>query len=147
MTPEAVIFDVDGTLADTEEAHRQAFNATFREFGLHWHWDAERYVALTADAFEVIGAGEQAAAKKLAPDVYLWVLQELKLPGQDCLAVEDSSNGVRAALGAGIPVLAAVNRWTRGDDFTGASAVLDDLSAADLAALERWQAGDRQCPS
>ena len=34
MTLKAVIFDVDGTLADTEEAHRQAFNATFKEFGL-----------------------------------------------------------------------------------------------------------------
>lgn len=28
MTLQAVIFDIDGTLADTEEVHRQAFNAT-----------------------------------------------------------------------------------------------------------------------
>ncbi|MBA3903455.1 MAG: hypothetical protein C0522_07260 [Rhodocyclaceae bacterium] len=46
----AVIFDVDGTLADTKEAHRQAFNATFREFGLPWHWDVELYVELLAVA-------------------------------------------------------------------------------------------------
>ncbi|MBS4020176.1 MAG: HAD hydrolase-like protein [Dechloromonas sp.] len=34
MTLQAVIFDLDGTLADTEEVHRQAFNATFCEVGL-----------------------------------------------------------------------------------------------------------------
>ena len=43
MTLNAVIFDVDGTLAETEELHRAAFNAAFAEAGLDWHWDAERY--------------------------------------------------------------------------------------------------------
>ena len=50
MSLDAVIFDVDGTLADTEEAHRQAFNATFKEFGLPWHWDVALYVELLAVA-------------------------------------------------------------------------------------------------
>jgi beta-phosphoglucomutase-like phosphatase (HAD superfamily) len=45
-----VIFDVGGTLADTEEAHRQAFNATFKEFGLAWFCDVELYVELLAVA-------------------------------------------------------------------------------------------------
>lgn len=231
MTLEAVIFDVDGTLADTEEAHRQAFNATFKEFGLPWHWDVGLYVELLAvaggrerlahycrcadprrlaqpdgmefivrlhqrktrvyerrvemgevparpgvvrlireliaadirlaiatttsranvdvllattladlppDCFEVIGAGEQASAKKPAPDIYRWVLGQLGLPGHACLAVEDSRNGVRAALGAGIPVLVTESSWTCRDDFTGAVAILPDLGAADLAALARW---------
>ena len=44
----ALIFDVDGTLADTEEAHRTAFNAAFRDAGLAWHWDADAYTALLA---------------------------------------------------------------------------------------------------
>ncbi|SNS23358.1 HAD-IA family hydrolase [Tropicimonas sediminicola] len=35
----ALIFDVDGTLAETEDLHRQAFNAAFAEAGLDWHWD------------------------------------------------------------------------------------------------------------
>ena len=34
--PRALIFDVDGTLAETEELHRRAFNATFAEFGFDW---------------------------------------------------------------------------------------------------------------
>ncbi|HYA38514.1 MAG TPA: HAD family hydrolase [Candidatus Methylomirabilis sp.] len=44
MTPEALIFDVDGTLADTErDGHRAAFNAAFADAGLDWHWDVNLY--------------------------------------------------------------------------------------------------------
>lgn len=43
MSLEALIFDVDGTLAETEEAHREAFNLAFSEFRLQWHWDRKRY--------------------------------------------------------------------------------------------------------
>ena len=43
MMPAALIFDVDGTLSETEELHRQAFNETFAEFGLQWHWDRALY--------------------------------------------------------------------------------------------------------
>ena len=46
MPLHALIFDVDGTLAETEELHREAFNQTFREFDLPWHWDQDRYRAL-----------------------------------------------------------------------------------------------------
>lgn len=42
----ALIFDVDGTLADTEDAHRQAFNDAFAEFDLDWHWDRALYKKL-----------------------------------------------------------------------------------------------------
>lgn len=39
----ALIFDVDGTLAETEELHREAFNAAFAAAGLDWHWDHALY--------------------------------------------------------------------------------------------------------
>lgn len=42
----ALIFDVDGTLAETEELHRQAFNETFQHYGLDWHWDRDLYAKL-----------------------------------------------------------------------------------------------------
>jgi HAD superfamily hydrolase (TIGR01509 family) len=45
---EALIFDLDGTLADTEETHRQAFNAAFIEFGLWWDWSPPLYGRLLA---------------------------------------------------------------------------------------------------
>jgi len=47
-TLKAIIFDVDGTLADTEEVHRLAFNETFAKFGLDWYWSPELYIKLLA---------------------------------------------------------------------------------------------------
>ena len=41
---QAILWDVDGTLAETErDAHRVAFNQAFEAFGLPWHWSVERY--------------------------------------------------------------------------------------------------------
>jgi len=49
MTLAAFIFDVDGTLADTErDGHRVAFNQAFAEAGLDWHWDVPLYGKLLA---------------------------------------------------------------------------------------------------
>lgn len=40
----AVIFDVDGTVADTErDGHRPAFNRAFADHGLRYRWDVETY--------------------------------------------------------------------------------------------------------
>ena len=39
----AIIFDVDGTLAETEELHRTAFNLTFKKWCLNWYWDKGIY--------------------------------------------------------------------------------------------------------
>jgi HAD superfamily hydrolase (TIGR01509 family) len=46
MSLRALIFDVDGTLADTEEAHRRAFNEAFSEHGLDWNWSKPQYAEL-----------------------------------------------------------------------------------------------------
>jgi HAD superfamily hydrolase (TIGR01509 family) len=42
----ALIFDVDGTLAETEEVHRTSFNKAFEEHGLPWRWSVEEYRTL-----------------------------------------------------------------------------------------------------
>lgn len=55
MSIEALIFDVDGTLADTEEAHRVAFNLAFERQGLGWHWSPAEYRTL----LEVSGGKER----------------------------------------------------------------------------------------
>ena len=217
----AVLFDVDGTLADTErDGHRPAFNAAFEEAGLNWHWDVELYgqllqvtggkerlhyfiekytptipaghdinnlvaglhqaktkhyvsmlqlgriplrpgvarllaqlrnekiiiaIATTTtpenvttllkstlgedspDWFDIIGAGDIVPQKKPAPDIYHWVLEQLELPGHQCIAVEDSENGLIAARAANIPTLITVNDYTIQQNFEGASLVLSDL--------------------
>ena len=44
---QALLWDVDGTLADTEQqGHRPAFNAAFAAAGLPWHWDSSTYQRL-----------------------------------------------------------------------------------------------------
>jgi len=55
MTIKAIIFDVDGTLADTEDAHRIAFNKAFAENHLNWNWD----VALYDKLLKVTGGKER----------------------------------------------------------------------------------------
>ena len=48
-TLQALIFDVDGTLADTErDGHRVAFNKAFKQAGLYWDWFIELYCVLLA---------------------------------------------------------------------------------------------------
>jgi HAD superfamily hydrolase (TIGR01509 family) len=225
--PQALIFDVDGTLADTErDGHRMAFNLAFEEAGLPWRWDVRLYGELLAVTggkermthyarlhapelaanpdfdklirklhtlktqhyvhlvqagrlplrpgvarlihearaagirlaiatttspenvsallhaslsqeseawFAAIGAGDVVPAKKPAPDIYLWVLERLGLPAQHCLAIEDSAHGLNAARAAGIPTLVTENAYTRGQDFTGALAVLPELAGTTLA--------------
>lgn len=77
--------------------------------------------------FAVIAAGDIVPAKKPAPDIYLWALERLGLAPDECLAFEDSENGLRAAQAAGLKTVVTVNDYTRTHDFTGALAVLTDL--------------------
>lgn len=43
MPLSALIFDVDGTMIETAELHRSAFNTAFRDVGLEWRWTAAAY--------------------------------------------------------------------------------------------------------
>lgn len=221
MTLKALLFDVDGTLADTErDGHRRAFNQAFCEAGLDWHWDAalygkllavtggkermshyvdhyragdekprdfdqrvvglhkaktRHYTALAARGaiplrpgvrrllnearaaglrlavattttpenvtvllehslgtgspawFEVIAAGDVVPKKKPAPDIYFHALEKMRVAPTECLAFEDSENGLKASLAAGLKTVVTVNEYTLGHDFTGAVIVLSDF--------------------
>jgi HAD superfamily hydrolase (TIGR01509 family) len=78
--------------------------------------------------FEVIAAGDIVPAKKPAPDIYHWAMERLGLGPQECLAIEDSHNGLLSALSSGVrSVVITVNGYTSNEDFTGASLVVDQL--------------------
>ncbi len=223
MTLRALIFDVDGTLAETEEAHRAAFNQTFEAWGLGWHWSRDDYrqllkttggkermrahqatlpetarrldddeiarlhkektaaygailasgglqlrrgvaelmdaaraaglklaVATTTntpnvealcqccwhkpahEVFDEIAAGDMVPAKKPAPDVFLLALTKLGLPATDCIAFEDSRNGVLSALAANLPVVVTPSAYTDTDDFSDGNWVIQSLERANL---------------
>ena len=56
MSLQALIFDVDGTLANTEhDGHLRAFNEAFEVFGLDWYWDSDLY----GDLLSVSGGKER----------------------------------------------------------------------------------------
>ena len=210
-----LIFDVDGTLAETEEWHREAFNQSFAAAGLAWRWDQALYADLLAvtggkeriahfmqaygvqetldppaiaalhaaktdlyaarvrqgglalrpgvrrlmqaaqadgvklaiatttsmpnveallaactpplPPIDAIAAGDAVAAKKPAPDVYELALRLLGLPAAACVAVEDTLNGVRSALGAGVRCVVTTSVYGGTGPFLGAAAVLSDL--------------------
>jgi len=210
----ALIFDVDGTLAETEEMHREAFNEAFAAAGLPWHWDrplygellavtggkeriahfehrmghaaqlsAEQVAALHRDktarytarvaagglalrpgvrrlllearaaglklaiatttsrpnveallaacaplpAFDVIAAGDEVAAKKPAPDIYMLALARLGLPAGACVALEDTLNGLRSAQAAGLGCIVTISAYGGTGPFEGAACVVNHL--------------------
>ena len=81
--------------------------------------------------FEVIAAGDIVPAKKPAPDIYLYALQNMALAASSCLAFEDSLNGIRASRGANLRTIITINDYTRDDDFSDAALVLDTFGEAD----------------
>ena len=226
MSIEALIFDVDGTMADTEEAHRTAFNLAFERFGLGWNWSRNDYrellkttggkerlavhigqlslsaverrrcmellpeihaektraystvvsdgsvplrigverllnealnagcrlaiasttTAVNVDAllqstlgssglgmFSVIACGDQVRTKKPAPDIYQLALQHLGVEASRAVAFEDSSNGLRSAVAAGLWTVVTPTFWTDGSDFSAAGLVLPHLGDPDRA--------------
>ena len=78
-------------------------------------------------AFDFVHAGDVVAKKKPAPDIYLLALETLGLPPHECMVVEDSRNGLLAAMGAGFPTLITTSTYTVDEDFTGAVKVVPEL--------------------
>jgi beta-phosphoglucomutase-like phosphatase (HAD superfamily) len=66
------------------------------------------------------------------------MLDALGLPASQCLAFEDSNNGLRAATAAGLATLITPNPFTAHHDFTGALKVVPDMTHIDLARLQQW---------
>lgn len=79
--------------------------------------------------FDVIAAGDMVPNKKPAADIYLYALDQLNLKATDCLAFEDSENGLLSALQAGLKTVVTVNAYTCKHEFNGAAIVLDQLGA------------------
>ncbi len=77
--------------------------------------------------FEVVVSGHDVERGKPSPDIFLEAVRRLGLPPAACLVVEDSFNGVSAAVSAGIRAVAVPCSSTRGQDFSLASARLKDL--------------------
>ncbi|MEV6240311.1 HAD family phosphatase [Lentzea sp. NPDC051838] len=67
------------------------------------------FLDVTGLPVPVAVSSEECAAGKPSPDVYLLAASRLGVSAASCYAVEDSTNGLRAALAAGMTVLAVPN--------------------------------------
>ncbi len=101
----------------------------------------DRVLAVTglADRFRASVSTEEVARGKPAPDAYLEVAARLAVPASACVAVEDSSNGVRSAAAAGMRVIAlpAARYPLAGDAAAAARTVLGSLDELTVATVER----------
>ena len=80
--------------------------------------------------FPVVATRESVANPKPAPDVYRLAVEQLGLQPHECIAIEDSPTGLQSALAANLRCLVVQNNYSRGQDFTGATAVLDSMAEA-----------------
>jgi HAD superfamily hydrolase (TIGR01509 family) len=72
-------------------------------------------------------AGDVVARKKPAPDVYNLAAEKLELRPANCVVIEDSNNGLRAAKAAGMRCIVTKSTYTIDEDFTLADKVVDNL--------------------
>jgi HAD superfamily hydrolase (TIGR01509 family) len=87
--------------------------------------------------FHTVVTGTEVTELKPSPAVYLEVLRRTGCPADRTVAVEDSANGVKAAVAAGLRCLAAYNPYTRNNDLSGATLVAGGLEDPALVAWFR----------
>lgn len=87
--------------------------------------------ALQGIPFEFVLAGDIVKKKKPDPEIYNLALSRAGIPPESCLVVEDSHNGVRASVDAGIPVIVTSNDYTEHEDFSDAEIVVTTLGDPD----------------
>ncbi len=80
--------------------------------------------------FEQVVTGDEVRRNKPHPDSYLRALALMQLEAADCLAIEDTQSGVRAAAAAGLATIAIRNRHSASHDFSAAAVEVPDLPAA-----------------
>jgi HAD superfamily hydrolase (TIGR01509 family) len=85
-----------------------------------------------SSCFSAIVSSEEVERGKPAPDVYLAVARALGVESTDCVAVEDSTNGIKSAVAAGMRTIAVPNREFRPADDVLAAAAIVVPSLADV---------------
>jgi HAD superfamily hydrolase (TIGR01509 family) len=88
------------------------------------------------DRFLLTRCIDDVGAPKPEPDLFLAAAAGLGVAPGDALVLEDSRNGLLAAMAAGCPCVVVPNRVTAHLDFSGAVAKLASLTDLDLSRLE-----------
>ncbi|MGB3138207.1 MAG: HAD-IA family hydrolase [Nodosilinea sp.] len=88
--------------------------------------------------FEVIAAGDMVPTKKPAPDIYHLVVNAMDLDPATCLVIEDSRQGLEAAIAAGLTTVVTVNDYTRSYALPHARLVISHLGEPSLPFEVLW---------
>ena len=80
--------------------------------------------------FEFIVGGDDVKHSKPAPDVYLKALNDLGLQPEECIAVEDTASGIKAAKSAGLKCIGVKSEYSATQDFSAADVVFNNLNEA-----------------
>ncbi|MDO9025646.1 HAD family phosphatase [Zwartia sp.] len=105
------------TLAIVTGANHHSVHATVRSYPFGKH-------------FSFVISADDVEASKPAPDCYLLALDRLGLKAEECLAIEDTEHGLKAATQAGIPCLALPTSLSANHNFESATAVLEGMLEA-----------------
>ncbi len=92
---------------------------------------AVAYGILKDIEFDFLFAGDMVGKKKPDPEIYQLALKETGLKPEECLVVEDSRNGLLAAVAAGMPVVATTNVYTEEEDLSEAGMIVTCLGDPD----------------
>ena len=111
------LYDEKVKMAIVTGASRDAPRATVSENRLH-------------DYFNTLVSADDVSHSKPAPDCYLLAVKRLGLKPGDCIAIEDTANGVRAAVAANIPCVAIATKMSQHHDLSKADKVVTNLVEA-----------------
>ncbi|UCF95874.1 MAG: HAD-IA family hydrolase [Spirochaetaceae bacterium] len=89
------------------------------------------YNILSDIRFDFVLAGDVVKKKKPDPEIYLLALEKCGLRAKECIVIEDSHNGVKAAKAAGMFVVATTNPYTEREDLGQADLVVNCLGDID----------------
>ncbi|MBI5332060.1 MAG: HAD family hydrolase [Candidatus Aenigmarchaeota archaeon] len=89
------------------------------------------------DRFDNIVSGSDLDNPKPAPDVFLITAKELDVMPEECLVIEDSANGVRAAKSAGMRCIGFTSANSGNQDLSKADIVVDDLKKININLIKR----------
>jgi HAD superfamily hydrolase (TIGR01509 family) len=105
--------------------------------------DAVLRIAGLQDAFSITVSSEEVRRGKPAPDVYLEAARRLGFSPGQCVAIEDSANGIRAGIAAGLPVVVVPNREfpPPGPVLDQAALVIDSLDALSVETMAQLGSG------
>jgi HAD superfamily hydrolase (TIGR01509 family) len=79
------------------------------------------------NAFDPVVSGEDVQHGKPAPDIFVLASTLLEIPPAECLVIEDSANGVRAAKSAGMRCIGFRNPNSGAQDLSPADAIVNSL--------------------